>query len=96
MAAPDATVVLFAPLPPGRPARIDLHDVYFCDLRLITTYSCGPKDTRTAYGLLAAGLVAPEQIVSDFVTLDDLPAAYGAMKRGEILKAMVRFGPSDS
>jgi L-iditol 2-dehydrogenase len=96
VAAPDATVVLFAPLPPGRPARIDLHDVYFRDLRLITTYSCGPKDTRTAYGLLAAGLVAPEQIVSDFVTLDDLPAAYGAMKRGEILKAMVRFGPSDS
>jgi len=92
IAAEDATIVLFAPLPPGRPARLDLHDVYFRDIRLITSYSCGPKDTRTAYGLLAAGLVAPEQIVSNWIGLEDLPSAYGAMKRGEILKAMVRFG----
>lgn len=93
IAAEDATVVLFAPLPPARPARLDLHHSYFRDIRLITSYSCGPKDTRTAYGLLAAGLVAPEQIVSDWIGLEDLPAAYGSMKRGEILKAMVRFSP---
>lgn len=91
IAAPDATVVLFAPLPPGATARLDLNETYFRDLRLVTSYSCGPKDTRTAYGVLAAGLVHPEQVVSDFVDLDDLPTAYEAMQRGEILKAMVRF-----
>jgi Zn-dependent alcohol dehydrogenase len=32
-----------------------------------------------------------EQVVSHFVTLDELPRAYHAMRMGEILKAMVVF-----
>jgi L-iditol 2-dehydrogenase len=57
----------------------------------VTSYSCGPADTREAHELLVAGKVASHQLVSHFISLDELPTAYQQMKRGEILKAMVGF-----
>ena len=91
IAAPDATVVLFSPMPPKGPTPVDLHEAYFRDLKLVSSYSCGPIDTRTAADLLAGELVQSEQVVSDFIELEDLPRAYSSMKRGDIVKAMVEF-----
>jgi len=91
IAAPDATLVLFSPMPPGGPTPVALHEAYFRDLRMISSYSCGPTDTRTAADLLAGGLVQSGQLVSDFIELNDLPGAYSSMKRGDIVKAMVEF-----
>ncbi len=91
IAAPDAQVLLFSPLPPGTPIAIDLERHYFQDLSLICSYSCGPDDTRRARELIQEGRVRAEQVVSDFIGLDGLPEAYQRMKRGEILKAMVEF-----
>lgn len=91
IAAPDATVVLFSPMPPKSPIPVDLHEAYFRDLKLVSSYSCGPTDTRTAADLLAGELVQSEQVVSDFIELEDLPRAYSSMKRGDIVKAMVEF-----
>lgn len=88
---PGGTVVLFAPLPPGEALRVP-QEVYFRDLRIVHTYSCGPDDTLVACGWLREGRVRPEHVVSHFITLDDLPEAYRAMKAGEILKPMVEFG----
>lgn len=91
IAAPDATVVLFSPMPPGGPTPVALHEAYFRDLKLVSSYSCGPTDTRTAADLIAGEMVQSEQVVSDFIELDDLPRAYSSMKQGDILKAMVEF-----
>ncbi len=91
LVAPQGTVALFAPLPPGQPFPLDLERLYFSDLRLVTSYSCGPDDTRKASELLRDGTVKVENCVSDFVTLDELPGAYERMSKGEILKAMVEF-----
>lgn len=91
LAAPGARIVLFAPLPPGQPLALDLEALYFRDLELITCYSCGPENTRAAAEVLRAGTVRAEQVVSDFITLDELPAAYQRMKQQQILKAMVLF-----
>jgi L-iditol 2-dehydrogenase len=88
---PGGTVLLFAPMPPASPVSLDLEDLYFREVRLVPSYSCGPNDTRQAAEHLGAGHVRAEQVVSHFVTLDELPEAYLAMKRGEILKAMVLF-----
>lgn len=91
LVAPQGTVALFAPLPPGQPFSLDLERLYFSDLRLVTSYSCGPPDTRRAAELLRDGTVKVENCVSDFVTLEELPGAYQRMSKGEILKAMVEF-----
>lgn len=88
---PGGTLVLFAPLPPSQPVPLDLKALYFRDLRFATSYSCGPTDTASALATLRAGGLRAEQVVSDFIALDDLPNAYRAMRSGELLKAMVVF-----
>ncbi len=88
---PGGTVILFSPLPPNTMPHLDINRLYFADATLTTSYSCGPDDTRRAAELLARGTISAKQVVSDFINLDELPAAYGKMKRGEILKPMVMF-----
>ncbi|MCW5942718.1 MAG: alcohol dehydrogenase catalytic domain-containing protein [Fimbriimonadaceae bacterium] len=88
---PGGTIVLFAPLPPGRPVTLDLEALYFRDFRLVSSYSCGPTDTKRAAEIIRQGTIRADQIVSTFVELDELPSAYLAMKSGETLKAMVVF-----
>lgn len=90
LAAPAATLVMFAPLGPGELLQIP-QSVYFRDITLRNAYSCGPNDTEAAVAVIRDGQIQAKQVVTDFVTLDDLPVAYGKMKRGEILKAMVKF-----
>jgi len=87
---PGGAVVLFAPM--GGRVAVDLDPLYFKDVTLHTSYSCGPKETSRAARVLRQGALKAEQVVSDFVTLEELPSAYEAMKRGDILKAMVLFG----
>ncbi len=86
-----ATLVLFAPFAPGEPSHVPLSDLYFRDIKLVNSYSCGPDDVIEAAKAIRSGKVRAEQVVSDFIELGELPNAYLAMKRGEILKPMVLF-----
>lgn len=90
LAAPGATLVLFAPLPPNQ-ALLVPNKAYFQDLSIRHAYSCGPNDTARAVESLRKGEIRASQVVSDIVSLEALPAAYRRMRDGEILKAMVRF-----
>lgn len=89
--APDGTLLLFAPMMPGEPFPFSQEIAYFNDLTIIHSYSCGPDDTQEAVRRLQQGKLSAEQVVSDFVTLDELPRAYVKMREGQILKAMVVF-----
>lgn len=91
IAEPGAKIVLFAPFAPGDEARIPWDRLYFQELSLLPSYSCGPDDTRLALEWLRRGRIRAEQVVSHFIGIDELPAAYQAMRKGEILKAMVMF-----
>lgn len=91
LAEPDPRICLFAPMPPETITGLDLHGLYFQDLTLICSYSCGPRETSQAKDLLEQGLFRAEQVVSDFITLDELPSHYVEMKEGRILKPMVMF-----
>jgi L-iditol 2-dehydrogenase len=91
MVEPGGIIVLFAPMPPGEETPVDLNRLYFGDVQLMNSYSCGPLETRAAAHHLREGRIRAEQVVSDFIGIDDLPNAYQAMKKGEILKAMVVF-----
>jgi L-iditol 2-dehydrogenase len=91
IAAPGATICLFSPLGPPGNLSLPIDEIYFRDIDLITSYSCGPEDTENALSMLRAGRIKAEQVVSHFISIDELPAAYQAMKRGEILKPMVVF-----
>lgn len=90
MVQPGGKIVMFAPLPPDTSLAIP-HELYFRDVAVLSSYSCGPEDTKAAWELIGKGILKAEQVVSHFIKLDELPAMYLAMKRGEILKPMVVF-----
>lgn len=52
-AAPGGRVVCFTPPAPDRPFSLDFHDLYFREIALLQSYSCGPDETREALALLA-------------------------------------------
>jgi len=85
-----ATIVMFAPLPPNENLVVP-QQAYFQDLTIAHSYSCGPDDTKAAAGLIRAGRLKYEQVISHVIGIDELPAAYLRMKNGEILKPMVVF-----
>jgi L-iditol 2-dehydrogenase len=87
---PGGRICMFAPLPPDTSLAVP-HELYFRDIAILSSYSCGPEDTKAAWELIGKGILKAEQVVSHFIKLDELPAMYLAMKRGEILKPMVVF-----
>lgn len=89
--APMGTIVLFAPFGDGGGPAVDLDSLYFRDVTIACSYSAGPNDCEMALMHLRQGDVRAKDVVSDFITLDQLPDAYAKMKRGEILKPMVMF-----
>lgn len=93
-AAPGGTVVMFTPLEPSVQFTFDPNDLYFRDVRFVPSYSCGPPDTRAALELIERGVVTAEKLGATFYQLEETPAAYEALRRGEILKPIVTFEPA--
>jgi len=89
--APAGTVVMFTPFPPDVAVTIDSARMYFGDLRVVASYSCGPDDTREALELIARGVVSAAKIGAELVSLDDVPRAYRQLARSEIIKPIVTF-----
>lgn len=92
--APGGTVVMFTPLEPGVPFTFDPNDLYFRDVKLVTSYSCGPQDTREALDLLARGVVTAERLGATLYPLEEAGAAYEALRASRILKPIVTFDPT--
>jgi L-iditol 2-dehydrogenase len=88
---PRSRIVLFSPIGPPGEMMLPIDELYFKEIYVTASYSSGPADTAKAIEIIRSRDITAAQIVSDFVTLGELPEAYRAMKAGEIRKAMVRF-----
>lgn len=86
--APRGRIVLFAPVDPGARPDVDWQDLYFREVSLRPSYSADPENCRAALATFRDGKLHWRQLVTDRISLAELPQAYGQMKRGEILKAM--------
>jgi L-iditol 2-dehydrogenase len=75
-AAPGGTVLMFTPVEPAETLTIAPNDMYFNDMTLTTSYSCGPGDTREALGLIEAGVVRAEQVVTHRFAIEETGRAY--------------------
>jgi L-iditol 2-dehydrogenase len=94
---PGGTAVLFTPTPGGVTTALDLGELYFREVSLMPSYSCGPLETRWAYELLRQGKVRPEPLVTHRFVLDDIQQAYETARRGgTALKVLVTFAPERS
>jgi L-iditol 2-dehydrogenase len=89
---PGGTAVLFTPTPAGVRTELDLHDLYFREVSLVPSYSCGPEDTRLAYELLWEGRVRVGELVTHRFPLERVQEAYDAARQGgAALKVLVTF-----
>lgn len=89
-AAPGARVVCFTPMPPDQPTPIDLGQLYFKEVSLHQSYSCGPDETREALDLLSKGHIEVESLITHREDLDGVAAALErARGKGDGIKTIV-------
>jgi L-iditol 2-dehydrogenase len=89
---PGGTAVLFTPTPSGVLTDLDLGELYFREVNLVPSYSCGPEETRQAHELLHKKKVRPEGLVTHRYDLDNIQEAYDTARRGgPALKVLITF-----
>lgn len=84
------TVLLYAPLPPGDTLPVEVHDLLFSELTLVSTYSCGPYETRTALRFIERGRVQTQGLITHRFGLDEVGEAMRLAKQAdECLKIVI-------
>jgi L-iditol 2-dehydrogenase len=91
-AAKGGTVVLFTASPPEATLAVAPYHLYFNEIRLIPSYSCGPNDTREALRLIREEIVNAEKFVTHRFPFTAIQAAYqNAAQARDSLKTVVVF-----
>ena len=91
LAGRGATVVFFTTSRPEDRLSISPQDLYFREIRLVPSYSCGPDDTREALRLIQRGVVSAAQVVTHRFPLDQIDEAYRTAGQPVSLKTVVTF-----
>ncbi len=83
-------VVFFTPTRPEDILQLRPHEIYFKDINIITSYSCGPDDTKEALNLMREGSICAKRLITHTFPLDKTPEAFRlAGKAKESLKVVV-------
>ena len=69
-------VVLCTPAKPGEQLTINPNDLYFKDINIITSYSCGPTDTADALDIIGEGTVRAEKLVTHRFPIEETAEAF--------------------
>jgi len=92
LAGADSRVVLFTCSQPDDVLAVRPFDLYFREVSLVPSYSCGPRDTREALQLLEAGKIPVTKLVTHEFGLDRIGEAMrAAADVGAALKTLVVF-----
>ena len=89
---PGGQVLFFTPAKPGEMLTIDPNYLYFRDINIITSYSCGPDDTEQACELIRQKVVSADKLVTHRFPIEKTGDAFMLTSHaGESLKAVVVF-----
>jgi L-iditol 2-dehydrogenase len=90
--ARGGTVVQFMGTPPDARLPLSANDLYFREVRLVPSYSCGPVETRAALRYIADGVVAARHVVTHRFPLAAAGEAYRVTaQERSALKTLVVF-----
>ena len=90
--AAGGTIVQFMGTPPDTYVQWPTNDLYFREIRLIPSYSCGPTDTRAALAYLSNRVVRADQVVTHCFPLEDAREAYRiAAEDRTAIKTVITF-----
>lgn len=70
------TVLLFTPTPKEETLLINPHDIYFSEISIVPSYSCGPFDTREALELIEMRIVTADKLVTHRFPLEKADEAF--------------------
>lgn len=85
-------IVFFTPAKPDEVLSFCPNDIYFKDITITTSYSCGPDDTKRALGFIAKGIISASKLVSHRFRIEDTPQAYKLTAQAtNSLKCMIVF-----
>lgn len=91
-AAPGGRVVLFTTSRPADVLPVSPYKIYFDEISLVPSYSCGPDDTKVAFEAIRAGILREEDLVTHRFGIDRINDAFAAAARvDEALKTVVEF-----
>jgi L-iditol 2-dehydrogenase len=90
--APGGTVVFFTPAKPDEKLTIDPNYLYFRDINIVTSYSCGPDDTKKALSFIEKGVISAEKLVTHKFSIDETELAYRTVAQAQdSLKVLIMF-----
>ena len=81
--APGGTLLVFTMAAPGDAWSADLNGLYFREISVVPSYSCGPDDTREALEAIASGRVPVADLVSHRFALSEAAEAFARARRAE-------------
>ena len=92
-AGPGGRVVLFTTSKPDDVLPVRPYRIYFDEISLVPSYSCGPDDTRAAFEAIRSGVIREDQLITHRFDLEHITDAFAAAARvDEALKTIVEFG----
>jgi L-iditol 2-dehydrogenase len=86
---PGGRLCAYAPPEPGEPIAVDGAEVFLRELTVTSSWSAGAADMRAALGLLQAGAVATDDLITHRFALEETGLALAAQRDGVALKAVV-------
>jgi L-iditol 2-dehydrogenase len=91
-AGKGSTVLFFMGSEPGEKLEIEPYHLYFNEITLVSSYSCGPYDTREALDLIARRVIRPEDLITHRFPIEETSQAFALMAQArDVLKAVVTF-----
>jgi L-iditol 2-dehydrogenase len=85
-------VLLFTPAKPGEQLTIDPNDLYFRDINIITSYSCGPTDTADALEIIEEEIVRAEKLITHRFPIEKTAEAFRLTAEAkDSLKVIITF-----
>lgn len=84
------TVVLFGPTGPGDEVPMPVHEMFFREINVVTSYSAAPPDMRTALAHVVSGRLPEHVLITHRFDLEEAAKAYKmAQNADEALKVIV-------
>lgn len=85
-------VLFFTPAKPDEQLTINPNELYFKDINIITSYSCGPTDTADALELIEQGVVKAENLVTHRFPIEKTAEAFRLTAEArDSLKSVIVF-----
>jgi L-iditol 2-dehydrogenase len=87
------SVLFFTPAKPGEQLSIDPNDLYFRDVNIVTSYSCGPDDTKEALSIIRERVITSQKFVTHQFPIENTAEAFRLTAKAQnSLKCVIVFG----